>query len=66
MIKVKSKLGRYIYLDVLNIVSIEQNQKDNVRIWRTCGNYTDTTEEFDFVVKKIEEMLIRIAGGVHV
>ena len=66
MIKLKSKLGRYIYLNVLNIVSVEQENNGYVRIERTCGKYTETTEEFDVVVKKIEKMLIRIAGGERV
>lgn len=65
MIKVK-RSGGFSCLNVLNIVSVEQDEKQKVRIWSTNGGFTDTTEEFDVVVKKIEEMLIRIAGGERV
>ena len=65
MIKLKTKSGN-VFLNVLNIVSGEQNEREAVKIWSTRGTPTETTEEFDVVVKKIEKMLIRIAGGVHV
>tara|TARA_R100000231_G_scaffold76206_1_gene59344 strand:+ start:216 stop:413 length:198 start_codon:yes stop_codon:yes gene_type:complete len=65
MIKVKTRLGDK-YINVINIVSIEQDEKKYVRIWHTHQGYTETTEEFDVVVKKIEKMLIQIAGSQHV
>ena len=65
MIKVKTKKG-HAFIDVLNILSAEQDEKENVRIYCTNRNYTDTTEEFDVVINKIEKMLIRISGGVNV
>ena len=65
MIKVKTKSGN-VFLNVLNIVSVEMHENGGVRIWCTHQGYTDTTEEFDVVVKKIEKMLIRIAGGERV
>ena len=65
MIKVKTKEG-HAFLNVLNILSAEQDKKENVKIYFINGDYTETTEEFDVVVKKIEEMLIRIAGGDRV
>ena len=65
MIKVKTKKG-HAFIDVLNILSAEQDEKENVRIYCTNRKYTDTTEEFDVVINKIEKMLIRISGGVNV
>jgi hypothetical protein len=65
MIKVKTAIN-FSYLNVLNIVSVEQGDKGAVRIWSTNGGYTDTIEEFDIVINRIEDMLIRIAGGMNV
>lgn len=65
MIRFKTKSGN-VFLNVLNIVSVEQDERENVQIWSTRGTPTETTEEFDVVVKKIEKMLIRIAGGERV
>ena len=65
MIKLKTKSGN-VFLNVLNIVSVEQNEREAVKIWSTRGTPPATTEDFDAVVKKIEKMLIRIAGGERV
>jgi len=65
MIKVKTKSGN-VFLNVLNIVSVEMRENGDVQIWCTHQGHTETTEEFDVVVKKIEKMLIRIAGGERV
>lgn len=65
MIKVKTKKG-HSFLNVLNILSAEQDEKENVKIYFINGDYTETTEEFDVVINKIEKMLIRIAGGERV
>lgn len=65
MIKVKTKKG-HAFLNVLNILSAEQDDKENVKIYFINGDYTETTEEFDVVINKIEKMLIRIAGGQRV
>jgi len=53
MIKVKTKRG-FSCLNVLNIVSVEQDEKQNVRIWSTNGGFTDTVEQFDVVIRSIE------------
>tara|TARA_Y100000114_G_C11499232_1_gene203599 strand:- start:29 stop:226 length:198 start_codon:yes stop_codon:yes gene_type:complete len=65
MIKVKTKRGN-VFLNVLNIVSVEMRENGDVRIWCSNQGCTEATEEFDIVVKKIEKMLIRIAGGERV
>ena len=65
MIKVKTKRG-IEFVNVLNIVNVCQDQNQYVQIWCTHGGHVETTEEFDVVVKKIEKMLIRIAGGERV
>ncbi len=65
MIKVKTKRGD-VFINVLNVVSVEQDEKENVRIYCTNRDYTETTEHFDVVIKKVEKMLIRIAGGMRV
>lgn len=65
MIGFKTKSGN-VFLNVLNIVSVEMRENGDVRIWCTHQGCTETTEQFDIVVKKIEKMLIRIAGGLHV
>ena len=65
MIKVKTKQG-HAFLNVLNILRAEQDEKENVKIYFINGDHTETTEEFDVVINKIEKMLIRIAGGQRV
>ena len=65
MIKVKTKSGN-VFLNVLNVVNVEMRENGCVQIWCTHGGFVETTEEFDVVVKKIEKMLIRIAGGMRV
>ena len=65
MIEVETKEG-VEYVNVLNIVNIRQLENQYVRICCTHGGYVETTEEFDVVLKKIEKMLIRIAGGERV
>ena len=65
MIKVKTKKG-HSFLNVLNILRAEQDEKENVKIYLVNGDHTETTEEFDVVINKIEKMLIRIAGGQRV
>ena len=65
MIKVKTKRG-FSCLNVLNIVSVDQDEKQNVRIWSTNGGFTETIEQFDVVIRLIEKTLIQIAGGERV
>ena len=65
MIKFKTKSGN-VFLNVLNIVSVEQCENGGVKIWCTHQGSIDTTEHIDIVVHKIEKMLIRIAGGERV
>ncbi len=65
MIKVKTKtVDRYI--NVLNIVSVQQDEKGDVYILITNGMKIHTTLMIDVVTSKIEKMLIQIAGGERV
>ena len=65
MIKVKTKtIDRYI--NVLNIVSVQQDEKGDVYILITNGMKIHTTLMIDVVTSKIEKMLIQIAGGERV
>ena len=65
MIKVKTKRG-VEFINVLNIVNVCQDEKENVVIYTTDRQTTITNEDFDSVISKIEKMLIRIAGGERV
>lgn len=65
MIQVKTKRG-IEFINVLNIVNVCQDEKENVVIYTTDRQTTITNEDFDSVISKIEKMLIRIAGGERV
>ncbi len=65
MIKVKTKTVDK-WINVLNIVSVQQDEKGDVCILITNGMRIHTTLEIDVVTRKIEKMLIRIAGGERV
>lgn len=65
MIKVKTKTVDK-WINVLNIVSVQQDEKGDVCILITNGMKIHTTLEIDVVTSKIEKMLIFMAGGERV